>query len=42
MGREYHFEKSPYLDNIEKELIELSKSEYKKREKKDDNQLSLF
>ncbi len=41
-GKEFHLEKSPYLSNIEKELIELSKSEYKKRKRKDDGQTNLF
>ncbi len=41
-GKEYHLEKSPYLNNIEEELIELQKSEYIKKEKKDDGQLSMF
>jgi hypothetical protein len=42
MGREYHQERSPFLDHIEKELIEHAKSEYKKREKKKDDQMGLF
>ncbi|MBN1384400.1 MAG: UvrD-helicase domain-containing protein [Elusimicrobia bacterium] len=42
LGREYQLRRSPFIDNIEKELMELSKSEYKKKEKKEDNQLSLF
>lgn len=42
LGRKYHLERSPFLNSIKKELIELSKSEYKKRAKKDNNQLSLF
>jgi superfamily I DNA/RNA helicase len=41
-GKEFHLGKSPYLLNIEKELIELSKSEYKKRETKKDLQRTLF
>jgi len=41
-GREYHLSKSPFLNRLERDLIELTKSEYKKREKKEDNQLSLF
>jgi uncharacterized protein (TIGR00375 family) len=42
LGREYHLKRSPFLNKIEKELIELTKSEYKKPVKKNDNQLSLF
>ena len=41
-GKEFHLEKSPYLLNIEKELTELSKSEYKKRNVKEDGQTNLF
>lgn len=41
-GKEFHLERSPYLLNIEKELIELSKSKYKKRETKKDLQRTLF
>lgn len=42
LGREYRLKRSPYLDFIETGLIELSKSEYKKREKREDNQLGMF
>ncbi len=42
MGKEYHLQRSPYLDNIEKELTELPKSKYKKPIKVKDNQLNLF
>lgn len=31
-GREYRLKRSPFLDNIEKELIELSRQKFKKRE----------
>ncbi len=43
-GREFNLDKSPYLTRIEKELIESSKSEYKKKpkKKKDDSQEILF
>lgn len=41
-GKEFHLEKSPYLSNIEKELTELSKSEYKKHKVKEDGQTNLF
>jgi len=40
-GREYRLEKSPFLDNIEKELVKQSKSG-KKKEKDDATQLNLF
>jgi uncharacterized protein (TIGR00375 family) len=42
IGREYNQERSPFLDHIEKELVEHAKSEYKKREKKKDDQMGLF
>ena len=42
MGKDYYLQKSPFLNRIEKDLIELSKSTYQKKQKKDDNQLSLF
>ncbi len=41
-GREYRLRKSPYLNSIEEELIELSKTEHRKKEKKEDTQLTLF
>jgi len=41
-GKEFHLGKSPYLSNIEKELTELSKSEYKKKKKKEKIQSTLF
>ena len=41
-GKEFHLEKSPFLSNIEKELTELSKSEYKKKKKKEKIQSTLF
>ncbi|MBI5217782.1 MAG: UvrD-helicase domain-containing protein [Bacteroidia bacterium] len=42
LGREYSLSRSPFIDNIEKELIEISKSEPKKKGKKDEGQMSLF
>ena len=42
LGREYHLKRSPFLSNIEKGLIELSKTEHKKRENKENLQMSLF
>ena len=42
MGKEYKPARSPFLDRIEKELIEFSKSEYKKKKEKDDLQIRLF
>jgi uncharacterized protein (TIGR00375 family) len=41
-GREYQLQRSPFLDNIEKELIELSHQGRKKLEKKEPVQRSLF
>lgn len=41
-GREYRLNRSPFIDNIEKELLKVSKSTYKKKEKQEDIQLSLF
>lgn len=41
-GREYCLERSPFVDSIEEELVELSKPKYVKREKKQDFQLDLF
>ncbi len=41
-GKEYHLQRSPYLDSIEEGLIELSKTDYKKVEEKEDIQPSLF
>ena len=42
IGKEYKLKRSPFLDRIENELIEFSKTEYKKKEKKDDLQIRLF
>ena len=42
MGKEYRQTRSPFLDRIEKEMIEFSRSEYKRKEKKDDLQMKLF
>ena len=42
MGKEYQFERSPFLNKIETELIEAKKQEYKQKEKKKDDQLELF
>ncbi len=42
MGKEYKQVRSPFLNRIEKELIEFSKSEYKKKKEKDDLQIRLF
>jgi len=41
-GREFHLERSPFLDPIEKELIELSQMKERKREKEKFTQPSLF
>jgi superfamily I DNA/RNA helicase len=42
MGKEYQLPRSHFLDKIEKELIEAKKQEYKRKEKKRDDQLELF
>ncbi len=41
-GTEHELKRSPFLNRIEKQLIETHRSEYKKKDKKDDGQLSLF
>ncbi len=41
-GREYNLKRSPFISNIENGLIELSEREYKRKEKEEDIQLSLF
>ncbi|MEA3489528.1 MAG: UvrD-helicase domain-containing protein [Candidatus Omnitrophota bacterium] len=41
-GREYCLKRSPYLDSIEKELIESSKAGREKTGKKEDIQMTLF
>ena len=41
-GREYILPRSPFINNIEKELIDFSKIQFKKKTKEDDTQLSLF
>ncbi|MCX6235400.1 MAG: UvrD-helicase domain-containing protein [Bacteroidetes bacterium] len=42
MGREYQLRRSPFLDHIEKELLEISKAEVRKDARKEDRQLDLF
>ena len=42
MGKTYKLERSPFINRIEKELMEFSKSEYKKKKVKDDLQIRLF
>jgi len=42
MGKEFQFERSPFLNKIETEFIEAQKQEYKQKEKKTDDQLELF
>ena len=42
MGKEYHLPRSHFLDKIENELIEAQKQEYKRKDKKRDDQLELF
>jgi DNA helicase-2/ATP-dependent DNA helicase PcrA len=41
-GKAYHLTRSPFLDSIEQELIELAKHEYKGYIKRNKDQLSLF
>jgi superfamily I DNA/RNA helicase len=41
-GREMNLNRSLFLDEIEKELMELSQGEYKKKYRKEENQLGLF
>ncbi|MFH1940624.1 MAG: UvrD-helicase domain-containing protein [bacterium] len=42
MGREHSFSKSPFLHNIEEELVEESAAEYRRKPKKTTDQLGLF
>jgi superfamily I DNA/RNA helicase len=42
MGREVRLPRSPFLDRIQEELIERSKTEYQRKPKREDNQLGLF
>jgi len=42
MGREYRLNRSPFLNRIERKLIELSRQEHKKKETKEPVQRSLF
>ncbi len=41
-GRKYVLPRSPFINNIEKELIDFSKIQFKKKSKEEDTQLSLF
>ena len=41
-GREYHLERSPYLDDIEEQLIERAEIRFSNRKKDHDTQLDLF
>jgi len=41
-GQEFRLLRSPFLNSIEKELIELSKSDYRKKEKKENRQLEML
>jgi uncharacterized protein (TIGR00375 family) len=41
-NKEFSQERSPFLDQIEKDLIDLKKSDYKNTKLKNDGQLSLF
>jgi len=42
LGKKHSLGRSPFLNSIEKELIELSQSDYKRKEKPEERQLSLF
>jgi uncharacterized protein (TIGR00375 family) len=42
MGRDYQLKRSPFLDHIEKELLEISKVEVRRDVRKEDQQLDLF
>jgi superfamily I DNA/RNA helicase len=42
MGREYQPKRSPFLDYIEKELLEISKADVKSKAREEDRQLDLF
>jgi len=42
MGRELQAQRSPFLERIEQELLELQQTSHKKRGRGDVNQLSLF
>ncbi|MFW6134168.1 MAG: UvrD-helicase domain-containing protein [Elusimicrobiota bacterium] len=42
MGRQLRLQRSPFLKNIEKELIELTKSTRQKKQRQKDRQLDLF
>ena len=41
-GREYHLERSPYLDDIEEQLLERAEIRFSKRKSDHDTQLDLF
>jgi len=41
-GREYRLERSPFLDSIEKELVESERQEYQKKAGKAERQMNLF
>ena len=41
-GNEYRLRRSPFLETIEKDLVEISRAEHKKKEKKEEIQLKLF
>ena len=42
MGKEFHGSRSPFLNKIENELVESSKSAYKIKESKETQQMELF
>ena len=42
LGKEYQQERSIFLDQIEKDLIDFAENDYKKKPKKGENQLDLF
>jgi superfamily I DNA/RNA helicase len=41
-GREFHLPRSPFLDDIEKELVKISETQYKKKGSNEGIQLKLF
>jgi len=41
-GRDYHLQKSPFLDAIEDQLVKRSEKEYRRTERREDGQLDLF
>jgi len=42
MGKRYHLHRSLFLENIEKELLEIEQQKIPKKAKPSDGQISLF